>query len=65
VCDDDDGDTYGENCDAGEDCNDVNPNVNPGAAEICNGVDDDCNLVVDDSAPCDMGMTCQSGTCQP
>ncbi|MEK7253510.1 MAG: S8 family serine peptidase, partial [Bacteroidota bacterium] len=29
------------------DCNDANPNVNPGETEVCNGVDDDCNSVVD------------------
>ena len=30
------------------DCNDNNPTVKPGAAEMCNGVDDNCNGVVDD-----------------
>jgi hypothetical protein len=32
------------------DCNDSNPNVYPGAAEVCNGIDDNCNGLVDDSA---------------
>jgi hypothetical protein len=34
------------------DCNDANPSVHPGALELCNGVDDDCDRIVDDvSAP--------------
>jgi hypothetical protein len=32
-----------------DDCRDDNAEVHPGAAEICgNGIDDDCNGVVDD-----------------
>lgn len=27
----------------GEDCNDADPAVNPGAAEVCNAIDDDCD----------------------
>jgi hypothetical protein len=44
VCLDKDGDGYGtgQNC-LGPDCNDSDPLVNPGAAEVCgNGLDDDC-----------------------
>ncbi len=33
------------------DCNDANDSVNPGAAEVCNEVDDDCDDAVDDGAP--------------
>lgn len=30
------------------DCNDTKPTINPGAAETCNSIDDDCDGVVDD-----------------
>ncbi len=30
------------------DCNDANFNVNPSQAEVCNGIDDDCDNAVDD-----------------
>jgi|GEM_PF-556765 len=45
-CVDMDGDGY-TNC-TGE-CNDGNPAVHPGAAEVCNAIDDDCDGVVDDA----------------
>jgi hypothetical protein len=34
----------------GDDCDDTNPNAHPNGIEICDGVDNDCNGVVDDNA---------------
>ncbi len=54
VCNDGDGDGYGAPGDsdcpngAATDCNDGNPSINPGAVELCNGVDDNCVNGVDE-----------------
>jgi hypothetical protein len=32
------------------DCDDTDPNVNPGAVEVCDEIDNDCNELVDDNA---------------
>ncbi len=60
-CVDNDGDGYGtgEGC-SGPDCDDSNADINPGAPEMCDGVDNDCNPATADGAdeasigtPCD------------
>lgn len=35
----------------GPDCNDSNPAIYPGATEVCNAVDDDCDTRVDEGLP--------------
>ena len=50
------------------DCDDGNPSVHPGASEACDGLDDDCNGVVDDepsaTASCDDGDDCTIDACR-
>jgi uncharacterized protein (TIGR03382 family) len=41
----------------GDDCDDASAAVNPGAAEVCNGLDDDCDTLVDDDDPDRTGGT--------
>jgi hypothetical protein len=61
-CIDEDGDGYGEGCLLGPDCDDGDPHRNPGAVEVCDGRDNDCNGIVDDGIDC---TTCADDTYEP
>ena len=61
TCVDSDGDGWSVDC---NDCNDADPTVNPGAAEICNGADDNCNGTIDEGFDADAdGFTVCGGDC--
>lgn len=45
----------------GGDCDDASNTTFPGAGEMCNGVDDDCNDTVDDGCPCVPGNELSCG----
>jgi hypothetical protein len=47
----------------GDDCDDVDPATHPGATEVCNGLDDNCNGAVDEGGcPADAGWSRRTDT---
>ena len=56
---DQDSDGYGKNCPSGDDCNDADDAVYPGAKEICDEKDNNCDNQVDE------GVKNKCGTCDP
>ncbi len=65
TCTDGDQDGYGNpgsaTCSAGStllDCDDIDPFINPGAIEQCNGKDDNCNGQTDEGGVCTPQPTC-------
>lgn len=60
-CPDSDSDGYTASSCGGNDCNDGNPQIHPGAAETCNNVDDNCNSQIDESLT--QQQSCGAGAC--
>ena len=54
-------DQDGDGVRCSQDCNDTNPLVHPGATEICDGIDNNCNGAVDEGFGT---TTCGLGACQ-
>jgi hypothetical protein len=61
-CDDGDGDLYDDWTCGGTDCNDANAAINPGATEICDGVDNNCDTLVDNGLTAPLAND-QDGIC--
>ncbi len=63
---DGDGDGYPPRVCGGGDCDDSRASVHPGATEVCNGIDDNCNGLVDEppaGQECGVGFVCTDGHC--
>jgi hypothetical protein len=52
VCVDEDGDSFGRDCPAGDDCDDTNPRISPAATEVCDDIDNNCDFFIDEGDAC-------------
>ena len=64
ICIDNDGDGYGQSgstgcTNVGNDCNDSNPNIHPGTTELCDGLDNNCDISIDEGF--NVGQSCIAG----
>jgi len=63
-CKDEDSDGYGEGKDCiAKDCDDKNPKINPLQVEICNGIDDNCDGLIDMVAGKILKVKCSQSSC--
>ncbi len=63
TCIDQDQDGFGQNCPMGNDCDDFNFEVKSDAIEVCDGIDNNCNHLVDEGDLCLNEQFCQDGSC--
>jgi Putative metal-binding motif len=68
---DKDGDGHAPQICGGDDCDDADATIKPGRVEACNGIDDDCDGLIDeddaDTPICGKLLACSNGkcTCKP
>lgn len=57
-----DGDGFGDILCGGTDCDDLDPEINPSAEEVCDGIDNDCDRIIDEGFTCSPGETAECTT---
>ena len=63
-CPDADGDGFMDDTCGGDDCDDADPAVHPGAEEVCDGIDNDCDNLTPEDLDMDAdGFTICTGDC--